>query len=460
MSKHSLVKNTMLLSIGTILNKGIVFLMIPLFSSWLTTEDYGIFDLICTYVTMLIPFLSLSSGEGMFRLGIESKDKKKYISSTLIIYTVALILFGVGATFLYLYLKNKLLIFFYIMLVNEMYNKFFQTFLRTIKKIKIYSFISILSTCVTFLSVTILIKVFDLGLIGIILGYAIGYFVGNIIIFVLTKFYKYITLKLNFKYFKEIIKYSLPLIPNSVSWWVINASDRSIINYFLGSALNGIYAISYKIPNLCTSIFSVFGIAWQEETIITYKNKDKEIYYNKVYNRMINILLSLCTIILSCNFILFDYIFDIKYIEAHLYTPILVSGVIFIIISQYFGGIQLSLKQPFLNGITTVIGAIVNILVNLLLIKYIGLYAAAISTLVSTLTIIVLRKIIISKHIKIKYEKKNYKYIVVYLYISLCAYIYTKIPFILNILNMLLSIIVFLYSNKDMLNKIKRRCIK
>lgn len=114
----------------------------------------------------------------------------------------------------------------------------------------------------------------------------------------------------SWKGIKKLISYSYPLIPNSISWWIINVSDRTIINLFLGAASNGIYAIACKIPNLCSNIFAAFNISWQEAATEMIDDKESNSYFNQVYNTMYITLLSLCWGILSCNFILFRWVFD------------------------------------------------------------------------------------------------------------------------------------------------------
>ena len=462
MKKNNLAKNTLLLSIGTILNKGILILMIPLFSAWLSTEDYGRFDLLSTYITMLIPILSLSVGDGIFRLGIDEKTQKKksYITTGLIIYTIGILIFGIVAIFIGIGFHYELILPFYVMLAGEFFNKYLQSYLRTIKKLNIYSFFTVISTIVTFISVTILVKMMNTGIYGIIYGYAIGYFVSNILIVLTTKLHTYLTKQWSIKEIKELIKYSLPLIPNSLSWWIVNASDTTIINFFINTTANGIYAMANKIPNICTSIFSVFSIAWQESAIDMKDSKERNNYYNEVYNKMVLILISLCIGILSCNFIIFDYILDVKYIEARLYTSILVTSVIFNIISQFYGGIQISLKQPKANGITTIIGAVSNILVHLILIKFVGLYAAALSTLISQIIIVVLRKKILYKDVKIKTDTKCYKYIALYVLVAICSYYYKELPIYINIISLIISIIVFVAINKENIIKIFNKMLK
>ena len=90
----SLVKNTFLLSFGALLTKGLSFVLVPFFSRWLTTEDYGTFDLMGTYVSLLIPIITLACGEAIFRFSVDSDDelkKRAYVTNGLFILIVNLI---------------------------------------------------------------------------------------------------------------------------------------------------------------------------------------------------------------------------------------------------------------------------------------------------------------------------------------------------------------------------------
>ncbi len=461
MKKNNLAKNTLLLSIGTILNKGLTFIMIPLFSSWLSTEDYGTFDLISTYVTLVIPLIGLSLTEALFRFSLDTEDKKEkkeYVSTSFYVFTFNLIISFFICLILYKLNVWNLAFYCLFLLVGEVYMTYFNNYLRSIKKLSFYSFTSIISTIFIAIFTTIFVKVCNMRLEGILLGYGFGYMIGNIITIIYTKFWKEISLK----YAKihvaiKMLKYSYVLIPNSISWWIINVSDRSIINIVLGATANGIYAIASKVPNFCTSLFSVFNISWQESAIETINSKDRDVYYNKVYNKMILILISLCTCVLSIQFILFNYIFDKRYYEAHLYTPILIISTIFSTISIFFGGIQISLKNPKVNGITTVIGASINVLAHIIFIQFMGLYAAAISTLLSQIVVCILRKKYIDKHVKLKVNKGVYPMVILFIYLSICAYFCDRLNLAINTINLLVVVYAFLYVIRDNIKKIIRK---
>lgn len=251
---------------------------------------------------------------------------------------------------------------------------------------------------------------------------------------------------------KELVTYSAPLIPNDIAWWIMNASDRHLINLFWGSTANGIYAITHKIPAICSILFNMFSISWQQEVVERINDEDKEEYFNEILNILLELLLSVGAGLLSGSFIVYYYIFDFKYFEAILYSPILIFSAILLSISQFFGGIQIALKQPKQNGITTIIGAIVNIGVHVCVYKFIGLYAAALSTLVANGVILFLRIIFVQKEFKVHIKKKNLFVFIGFGYFLFMSYIHYNM--LLNGINLFAACIFFVLVNYSRTKKI------
>jgi O-antigen/teichoic acid export membrane protein len=450
-NKSNLAKNTILLSICTLLNKGLLFVMVPLFSRWLTVEEYGSYDVLATYVSLLIPIITLASSNAVFRLSVdkdELKFKKFYISNGFFIVTINLFLSVLIISFFSVTFVWRNNFAFVLLVIGEVLDNYFQGYLRAIKKLNIYALCKTATVVFTAIMVTLLVRVYSLGINGILLGYAFGFYISDIIIFFSTRYWKYFSPQaFSLQGVKDLVSYSYSLIPNDISWWVINVSDRTIINLVLGTVANGIYAIAYKVPNLCSAVFGVFNISWQEAAIDVINDEDRAEYFNGIYNKMIAILISLCAGILSCNFLLFDYIFDSKYSDARLYTPILVTAIIFSILAQFFGGIQICLKHPKANGITTIIGAATNLVVHLVLVWFIGLYAAALSTLIANMTVSTLRKRMLKKDFKFSVSHENIVLSIFYLYFVAMAFF--DIPLFLGIANFILASILFGYINKS-----------
>lgn len=460
--KTNLAKNTIFLSVGTFLNKGLMFVLVPFFSRWLSTEEYGTFDLFTTYVSLLIPLITLASSNAVFRLSQDADDdngKGFYISNGAFI-----ILVNTAIATALLFLWKSITGFdhfvpFLILLVSEVLDNYFQGYLRAIKKLSIYAISKSVGTVLISIFVTVLVYFMNLGLDGILYGYAFGYLITDVLVAIFTNYKKYFSIqKFSLKGTKELIGYSYALIPNDISWWVINVSDRTIINIFLGATANGVYAIAYKIPNICSAVFSMFNISWQETATEMIGNSERNSYFRSIYVKMVEILLSICGGMLCCNFILFDVIFDSKYSDARFYAPILVSAIIFSSLSQYFGGIQISLKRPKENGATTVVGAVVNLIVHIALVSLIGLYAAAISTMVSNIVVMVMRKYKLKDTVKVSLKKIDYVYIIFYLYFFAVCYI--KVPLAVSLVNLIAACVLFVVINMDFMQKIVKKVIK
>lgn len=456
--EKKLIKNTLILSLCTMLNKGLMFVMLPLFTRWLTVENYGTYDVLATYISLLIPLITLATNNSIFRLSVDSNDykKKEYITSGACLYLAnAIIAIGI------LYICHSIFKFnsfksFLILLIGELLDNFFQGYLRALKKLSLYGMCKTVTVSISAIMIVIFIKILNFGLDGLLIGYALGYYFSAIFIIIKTKFFTYIRLSYySFERVKELVSYSWALIPNDISWWIINVSDRQIINMFIGSTANGIYAIAYKIPNLCSSIFGVFNISWQESATEALVDIDKEKFYNGIIKKMFSILISLCIGIVACNFLFFDYIFDMRYSDARLYSPILVASIIFSTLSIFYGGIQISLKRPKANGLSTVIGAIVNLGVHLVLVNFIGLYAAAISTLVSNAVVMIIRKYLLQKEFYIRIEKKQYVFVIIFVYFAVAAMM--KLSLFVNIINLVIACVLFVFINKEYINKMVKK---
>ena len=453
--KTNLAKNTLLLSAGNILTKGINFIMIPLFSSWLSTEDYGTFDLYLTYIALAIPLLSLASADALFRFSLDRQEEKeltKYVSTALLINILTGFLF-VTAIGIYTFAASwKFGLPFAVLLVSLLFNTHLQGYMRAIKKLDIYSASCVVNTIVIAVTVSIFILLFHIGLAGIIYGYACGYIIGDIIIVSLTKYTRHIRFSsIRKNTFIDMMKYSIPLIPNNISWNIINVTDRTLINIFLGAAGNGIYAIACKVPSLCTALFFSFNISWQETAVETIHSTQRKTYFHDTYNTTTATLLSVCCGILAINYFLFEYIFDHRYHEGFLYCPLLTSAILIDTLVQFLGGILIGLKKTKENGMTTLIGTIVNIVLNILLIPCLGIMGAVISTLIASLLIFVIRYHRLHKAFCLHLDIHNWFNIVFYIYMLASCYLATHITWAGT--NLMLASIFFLYTNKKHIRK-------
>ena len=251
---------------------------------------------------------------------------------------------------------------------------------------------------------------------------------------------------------KELIKYSWPMIPNSLSNWVMNFSDRVIISSKLGIEEMSIYSVANKIPNLFTSAQGTFVLAWQENASIASKDDDKNDYYTKMFDSVSRIYFFIMSFLIACSPILFKLLIKGNYDEAYTQMPILFLALLFSGISSFIGGIYVAMQKTKNIGITTIIAAVINIIVNIFLIDKIGIYAGSISTLVSYICLSGYRMRDIKRFIDIKYNLKNF-IIYVFILVSMSVLNYQR-KILFDIINMVIAIIASLMINRDMLKKI------
>lgn len=453
---ENLLKNTLILSIGVFCTKVITFLMVPLYTRWLSQESYGNFDLIITYITLLLPILTLSSGEAIFRFLLEKKeenDKKSVVSSAFIIDIIGTIvsLIAILVVGLFTNISSLILLLFFSLLVIESFHEFTLMTCRGFKKISLYTLSGIIYICSMTILTIMNIKVFNMGLEGLLIGYIGGYFISFLFAFIKGKIYSYIDFKkINKKEIKDILKYSMPLMPNSISWWIVNVSDRTIVTMVLGASTNAILSVANKVPNLCSTFFRVFHISWQENASEAINDNDVEKYYCNIFNKMIVTMCSICMVILSLNYILFNFVFSKDYFNSFYLTPVLIFSIFVSMMAQFLGGIYVANKESKKNGFTTMLAAISNLIIHLLLINFIGIYAAVISTFCSYLILYFIRFFDIRKKYNFVTSSKSKMLILLFCLLSGLAYInniflYTSM--------FIISMIVFIFVNKGYVNK-------
>lgn len=206
---------------------------------------------------------------------------------------------------------------------------------------------------------------------------------------------------------KELLNFSMPIVPSSIALWVVNLSDRLIIIHFMGAAANGIYAVANKIPSLYSTAYGIFNLAWTETASKVSDDGDPAEYYTKLFSGLFKFLIGVMLALIAVTPIIFRVLVKGDYGAAFFQVPILYFGIFFNSLVNFYSGIYIALKRTKQVGYSSVAGAIINTAINVLLIGKIGLYAASISTAVSFFVIAVYRAVDLNKVIEIKYNMKE-----------------------------------------------------
>ena len=461
---EKLAKNTIIIFVSKFCTQFLSFFILPLLTAALSTEEYGAFDLINTYGWLIVPYMSLQLENGIFRFLIDSRNKKdetKAIISngifsifiTVVIFSI--IYFGLMTIF---NIENN--VFIYIYAITTLFLNVPLYISRGMGDNLSYAKSSIIVGVSNVLICIITVYNLKLGLIGMVIAMAISNILGGMYLYLKKHIFGYFNLGLlNKKKSKELIKYSLPLVPNMTSAWITNVSDKMMISLFIGNSANGIYSVATKFSVLLSHMFSVFNLSWTESASLSAKDNDRDEFFSKTIDNIYSICSCICFLVIAVMPIAFRIMINDKFEEAYIYIPWLIVGSIFELFSGLLGAIYISLKKSTNIAVTTLIAGIINILINLLFMKKYGTIIACISTIISYMVLSLYRVIDIRKHIKIQLNYRIYISSVIMLAILIFLYQYNSI--LISILSTIITMVYAIILNRKIviscIGKIKEK---
>lgn len=438
-----LAKNTLIFAIGNFSTKLIAFVLVPFYTYVLTTEEYGVINLIFTICSVISPLLMLNLQDAVRRFALEKNANYNAILSTewtVVIggHLVGLILIPIMQNIPGL---SEYRIILYLYLSSLTTNIIFLEYLRGRERMKSYAVCSFIGSAgVAVLNLLFLLKL-RLGINGYFLSYIVSYSVSSFVAIIAGRQWEvFKNWSLDKKLFKEMVLFSLPMIPNSIFWWISSSSDHIMVIYLLGSAANGLYTVSYKIPTLISTISNICMQAWQISAIKESENGDSLDFSNKMFDAYIRL-----TFVLTAGLLLiikpFMRIYVSKeYFNAWMYAPVLIVGFAFSTLATFVGTPYFVKKDMKGNMFSAASGAILNIILNFILIPLMGLQGAAVATCLSYVCIFIYRLIDTRKYLPLDYKNGIYIIYLVVIVVMLLAI------FIENPVHYLLLLIGFVFS--------------
>ena len=405
-----LLKNTVIFSIGNFGTKIISFFLVPLYTNILTTREYGTVDLIYTIGMVLVPLLTLNIGESIMRFALDKDADCDKIMST----GITILIFGAIIGLLILPIANLFenvsdySIYIYLYTLTLAFSQMFLCYLRGKEFLLKYSIGNIIQS----LTIAIFNIIFLIGMKKGIEGYLMAYILAN----VCTGLYGFWAGKVNLvikKYSidielsKNMIKYSVVLIPNSFMWWIMNSSDRMMVSAMISVTANGVYAVAYKIPTLLSTITTIFNQAWSYSAIREDESEDKEEYNNRVYDNLVTIVIVVATGLLMIMKPFLSVYVGKEYYAAWHYVPYLIVGFVFMTLGSFIATSYTVHKDSMGFLISGTVGAIINLILNFILIPMMGVSGAAFATCISYFGVFAYRIKDKQKYIKLRVFKRK-----------------------------------------------------
>lgn len=391
-----LITNTAVLALGTLGSKLIVFFLMPLYTSLLTPGEYSTADIISQSANLLIPLISLGMYEAVFRFAMDKELELSKVLSTGLFSTLA----GSALFAVFLPLLCQIeyfdgyfpLIYVYVLFASIHY--LVSRFTRAIGQNTLFAFQGILSTAFNVAFNILFLVGFNMGVLGYVLSTVIADLLTSLFLFMKLKLWRSIKLKnFDFSLLKSMLKYSVPLIPTTVFWWITNVSDRYIIKGMLGGDINGLYAAAFKIPTILLLLSSVFTEAWQFSAVSESDAGKKEHaeFFGVVFHSFQGLLFMSAACLIALSQMFAKLLFAASYYDAWRYMPLLIMATVYSSLVTFMGSVYLVDKKSILSFITAFIGAAVNVTLNIVLIKPYGANGAAFATLICYVVVYIIR---------------------------------------------------------------------
>ncbi|WP_262352924.1 oligosaccharide flippase family protein [Lactiplantibacillus plantarum] len=375
-----LVRNIGIFAIGNLGSKVIGFLLIAIFTRYLTTTQFGYVDLITTTVNMLLPIIALSIADAVFRFVMDDDANDQMIFSTGVSFTllISLIVFLIAFPILKLFdVHYAGLVLLY--LAASLVQILFQNFVRGIGYVRLFAFNGLVSALVLAGCGIWQVVYLRNGITGYLNALIIATIFSALFIGFIAKLWTFFRISANNRQLlKAMLQYSIPLIPNAFLWFFTNDASRYFIVGFVGLAANGLYAVATKLPTIINVFYTIFSQAWQISAVEEYRKNRHSRFFSDVFSADVGLSVILIGAILIILRPIMTIFVASEYFDAWKIVPALLLASFFSNLASFLGTIYLATKETKGIMMTTVYGMIVNLLLNVILIPLFGIQGAGI----------------------------------------------------------------------------------
>ncbi|AVK62247.1 hypothetical protein C5Z25_10890 [Lactobacillus sp. CBA3605] len=433
-----LFSNSVVFAIGNLGSKMITFVMVPLYTRYLTTSQYGQSDVLSTLVSLLTPILTLSIIDAVFRFAMDKDSDNGQVLTNGVL--LSLLSIAVFILLLPIISRFHYAVYVGILTYASAIESMFQQFARGVGKSRLYAITGIFMTLITVISNIILIVILGWNLNGYLASMLIAQVSGAVFLVIELRAWRFIKIsKINKELVIRMLIYSMPLIPNMVSWWLSNSANKIFISIMIGASANGIYAVANKIPSLISVFYTIFTQAWQISAVEEFRNKHAGQFFSTVLNATLSALLVGVSLLTVFSKVLVKLLSTPAYFSAWQIVPWLALAVLYSSISSFLGTVYTSSMRTGELFTTTIIGAIVNVAMNLIMIPMFGVVGAGVGAAISFFMVMILRirgtRKFISIHIN--WKKLLFSQLIIFVEIGLLYIKLTPLNFAVTLITII-----------------------
>lgn len=368
-----------------VLQKGIQYITLPLFSRILSVEEYGEYVVFISWLSVISIFATLNLSAGMYMTGMAQYEEKRDEFSSNMIGLSIFFTSAVGVVYMLFYDKisffiNLDRIFIIIIFIHSLFSPlflFWSAHERFELRYKELTALTVLGTLAS--PIMSLILLFNMS--NRVLAICIGYISGQVcmgIYCVIRQLRKNIQL-CNKSVWVEALAFNTPLVPHYLSYVVLGQADRVMISNMCGQYDAGIYGFAYQIANAINMLTAALDSAFSPQIYMEMK-KQKNIVANKI-NGILILYVVIATVIALIAPEIILLFGSSKYIEAKWVMPPIILSSYFLFLAGFFMKVEFYFKKNFYITSASTVIAMMNIILNYYFINRFGYIAASYTTL-------------------------------------------------------------------------------
>ena len=461
-----LAKNTMLISIGVLTSKLIVFLMVKFYTGYLTPAEYGDADLISQTANLLFPVVSLGITDGVFRYAINSStDRNRVFSSGALVILLGSIVLILCSPLLNMLIGDKIDVTAVVLYtISSCIHSICSQFARGLGNTRLFAVQGIVNTFSVVVLNIVFLAVLGLGIDGYVYSIVISDMICAIYVTLREKLWRYLTFRVDKSLIKRMLRYSVPLIPTAIFWWITSVSDRYMINWMVDSTANGIYTMAGKLPTAIVLLSGAFSDAWQYSAVSERKEGEADEYKTFFSDSWLSFQ---GILFFGCSFVIAIakpgvrlLVATEEYFSAYAYVPLLCCAMVFSSFSTFMGSSFLVFKKSRLSFVTSMIGAITNIILNFILIPKYEIYGAAVATFASYFIVFVIRAFMSKRLVDFNmYTVRTLVGTAIIVLQTVCTYFEPKYLVVINVAAVIATVVIYFKTFYSVITKVLKTFI-
>lgn len=385
-SNTSLVSDILIFTAGTVLTKVVQFFLMPLYTSFMTADTYGIAELINNFSDFLLPVATLCVYEAAFRFAVDGHhDNRRVITAAWKLLSCSAAAGLLLATLLRFSWRYSY--YFFLILYAYAGRTVCGYYVRGKGLSVVFSLSGLLGAVLTAALNIFFLAFLGMKISGYLLALGLSHLGSMLYLFFAGRIYSEIRWREDSRLIlKSLLTYSAPLILYNIGYWLTTLSGRYLLLWMTDAETVGIYAAVIKIAALLNMFQQAFYAALQLNASRKFGDKGQEDYYSEIFQYYLGILMPCASAALCCTPLLAVFTLRNGFYAGRVYLPLIIYASIVDCLFCFFKSMYTVYRKTARTIPSIAIGAVVNVGACLTLIPRLRIWGVCTATLLCFLS--------------------------------------------------------------------------